>query len=416
MGQDAAVRLLRRYRLALIAGVGVLLVVAALPAWRTAPPACPPGVPVQMRAVWVASVSNVDWPSRPGLSVAQQQGEFRAILDRAVGLGLNTVVVQVRPTADALWPSRFEPWSQWLTGAQGVNPGYDPLAFLIEEAHARGLALHAWFNPFRVSKQDDPGRLVADHPARLHPEWVFAYAGQLYYNPGLPEVRAHVLDAVMDAVARYDVDGVHFDDYFYPYPEGDAPIPDGAAFAVHGGGFADIGDWRRDNINRLVRGMAQRIAATGRDVEFGVSPFGIWRNAAEDPRGSATSGLSSYSATYADTLTWVQQRWVDYVAPQLYWEVGHRSADYVTLVGWWARAMAGTGVRLYIGQAAYKVGGSAGWGEGELAEHLRVNRAHPEVLGDVYFSARSLASNAAAAMDRVAAEHYVQPACPPGGR
>jgi uncharacterized lipoprotein YddW (UPF0748 family) len=228
------------------------------------------------------------------------------------------------------------------------------------------------------------------------------------------------MDAIMDAVVRYDVDGVHFDDYFYPYPDGAAPIPDAAAFAAHGGGFSDVGEWRRDNVNRLVRDMAERISATARNparkVEFGVSPFGIWRNAADDPRGSATSGLSSYAAIYADSLSWVEQRWIDYVAPQLYWEVGHRSADYATLVGWWARAVAGTGVRLYVGQAAYKVGSSPAWDEGELAEHLRLNRAHPEVLGDVYFSATSLSSNADAAMDRVVAEHYSQPASPPGNR
>jgi uncharacterized lipoprotein YddW (UPF0748 family) len=218
----------------------------------------------------------------------------------------------------------------------------------------------------------------------------------------------------MDAVVRYDVDGVHFDDYFYPYPDGNAPIPDAATFAAHGGGFSDVGDWRRDNINRLVRGMAERIKA--RNVEFGVSPFGIWRNAADDPRGSATSGLSSYAATYADTLTWIEQRWIDYVVPQLYWEVGHRSADYATLAAWWARAVAGTGVRLYVGQAAYKIGSTPAWDEGELAEHQTLNRTHPEVLGDVYFSATSLTSNATAAIERVAAEHYRTSACPPGGR
>jgi uncharacterized lipoprotein YddW (UPF0748 family) len=367
-----------------------------------------------MRAVWIATVSNVDWPSRPGLSVADQQREYRAILDNAVRLRLNTVVVQVRPTADALWPSRYEPWSQWLTGNQGEDPGYDPLAFLVEEAHGRGMAFHAWFNPFRVSKQGDPAQLVAGHPARQHPEWVLGYGGELYYNPGIPAVREFVTDAVMDAVNRYDVDGVHFDDYFYPYPDGAEPIPDAATFAEYGGGFTDVGDWRRDNVNQLVRGMSERIRATDPGLEFGISPFGIWRNADEDARGSATDGMSSYGATYADTLTWIDHGWIDYVVPQLYWEIGNPTADYATLMPWWAGAVAGSGVELYIGQAAYKVGTAQVWDDAELAEHLVLNQAHPEVLGDVYFSAASLTSNAAAAIERVAAEHYPQPARPPG--
>jgi uncharacterized lipoprotein YddW (UPF0748 family) len=370
--------------------------------------------PEQMRAVWISSVSNIDWPSSAGLSVAEQQQEYRDMLDNAVGLRLNTVVVQVRPTADALWPSPYEPWSQWLTGIQGRDPGYDPLAFLVDEAHQRGLEFHAWFNPYRVSKQGDPAQLVAEHPARQHPGWVFGYGGQLYYNPGVPEAREFVMDAVMDAVERYDVDGVHFDDYFYPYPAGGEQIPDGATFEEYGGDFTDIGDWRRDNVNQLVSGMADRIDAVKPDVDFGISPFGIWRNRSEDARGSETGGVESYSAIYADSYTWVRQGWVDYVAPQIYWENGHSAADYAALVPWWAEVVAGTDVNLYIGQAAYKVGSTAAWDDAELAEHLTLNQAHPEVRGDVYFSAASLTSNAAAAIARVAAEHYSEPARPPG--
>jgi uncharacterized lipoprotein YddW (UPF0748 family) len=371
----------------------VLLLGAAAPAQPAA--SCDAGS-VGMRAAWIATVSNTDWPSKPGLSAAEQQREYRAILDNAVRLRLNTVVVQVRPTADALWPSRFEPWSQWLTGTQGKDPGYDPLAFLVREAHARGLAFHAWFNPFRVSKQADPAQLAASHPARVHPDWVFRYGGGLYYNPGLPEVREFVTDAVMDAVERYDVDAVHFDDYFYPYPVAGEPIPDGGV----------SGDQRRANIDQFVKGMAARIHAAKPGVKFGISPFGIWRNRADDKRGSATSGITSYDTTYADTYTWIKNRWIDYVVPQVYWETGHPTADYATLVPWWAGAVAGTGVDLYIGQAAYKVGSSPAWDDGELAEHLALNRGHPAVHGDVFFSAKSLTSNAAAAMDRVSAEHY----------
>jgi uncharacterized lipoprotein YddW (UPF0748 family) len=210
-------------------------------------------------------------------------------------------------------------------------------------------------------------------------------------------------------VERYPVDGVHFDDYFYPYPVGGEQIPDAETFAAHGAGFGDVADWRRHNVDRLVEGVSGRLAALNRDVEFGISPFGIWRNQAADPRGSATSGLQSYGTTYADSYTWVRKGWVDYIAPQVYWEIGHAAADYAVLVPWWAQVVAGTDVELYIGQAAYKVGGTRAWDDGELAEHLTLNRRHPEVRGDIYFSARSLSTNAAAAMARVTAEHY---SCP----
>jgi uncharacterized lipoprotein YddW (UPF0748 family) len=366
----------------------------------------------ETRAVWIASVGNIDWPSKPGLPVADQQQEYRTLLDDVQRHGLNTVIVQVRPTADALWPSPYEPWSHWLTGVQGKDPGYDPLAFLVEEAHARGVKFHAWFNPFRVSKQADPAQLVAEHPARQHPDWVFAYGGQLYYDPGEPEVRELVTDVVLDVAKRYPIDGVHFDDYFYPYPVEGEQIPDAATFAAYGGGFPDIGDWRRHNVDELVKGVSEGLSALDRGIAFGISPFGIWRNKAADPRGSATTGIQSYDTTYADSWTWVREGWVDYIVPQVYWEIGHPTADYATLVPWWAQAVAGTGVQLYIGQAAYKVGTGPAWGDGELSAHLTLDRDHPEVRGDVYFSARSLSTNAAAAMDRVKADHY---SCPAAG-
>ncbi|MGH3588384.1 MAG: glycoside hydrolase family 10 protein, partial [Pseudonocardia sp.] len=264
----------------------------------------------------------------------------------------------------------------------------------------------AWFNPFRVSKQADPGQLAPEHPARTHPDWVFAHGGQLYYDPGLPEVREFVTDVVLDAARRYDVDAVHFDDYFYPYPVDGEQIPDAQTFAAHGAGVDDVGDWRRDNVDRLVRAVSERLAALDRPVDFGISPFGIWRNRGEDPRGSATTGMQSFTATYADSRRWVREGWVDYVVPQIYWEIGHPSADYAVLVPWWADVVAGTDVQLYIGQAAYKVGTASAWGDDELAAHLTLNEKTPEVQGDVFFSARSLTTNAATAMERVAETQY----------
>ncbi|WP_016698850.1 glycoside hydrolase family 10 protein [Actinoalloteichus spitiensis] len=370
------------------------------------PPAATANEEEQLRGVWISSVSNIDWPSRTGLTPEAQRAEYDALLDRAVELRLNAVFVQVRPTADAFWPSEYEPWSQWLTGTQGGDPGYDPMAYLVEQAHRRGLEFHAWFNPYRVSTQADPNRLSPDHPARRNPDWVFSYGGQLYYDPGVPAVREFVQDAMMDAVERYDVDGVHFDDYFYPYPVAGQQIPDGDTFAEHGGDFSSVADWRRDNVNRLVREMGERVRAAKPEVDFGVSPFGIWRNAATDDRGSRTSGLESYDAVYADSRRWVTEGWIDYVAPQVYWEIGHAAADYGVLVPWWSEVVAGTGVGLYTGQAAYKVGSSPAWDDAELSEHLTLNRRHPEVGGDIYFSMSSLRGNAARAIERVVRDHY----------
>ena len=356
----------------------------------------------EMRGVWIASVANTDWPSEPGLSPDQQRAEYRALLDRAVANRMNAVFVQVRPSADAFWPSPHEPWSRYLTGRQGGDPGYDPLRFLIDEAHARGLEFHAWFNPYRIGK---PPTLAADHPALRHPEWTFAYDGQLYYDPGVPQAREFVTTAIMDAARRYDVDGVHLDDYFYPYPVTGEPIPDQRTFAAHGKGFTDVADWRRHNVDELVSELDRQVHAARPDARFGISPFGIWRNSSSDPTGSETKGMESYSAIYADTRKWVREGWVDYIAPQVYWPFGHAAADYAALVPWWSRTVAGTGVELYIGQAAYKVG-DQGWSDpGELSRHLTFNAKQSNVSGDIYFSTTSLAGNAAEAIARVVADH-----------
>ncbi|MFC7591843.1 family 10 glycosylhydrolase [Nonomuraea antimicrobica] len=371
----------------------------------------------QLRAMWISSVANIDWPSRTGLSVSAQQAEFRAWLDLAVAKRMNAVIVQVRPTADAFWPSPYEPWSQWLTGTQGGNPGYDPLAFMVSEAHARNLEFHAWFNPYRIANHDDPSRLVSTHPARQHPDWRFAYGGKLYYNPGIPQVRDFIEDAIMDAVSRYDVDGVHLDDYFYPYPVSGQAIPDSATYAQYGGSFSNIADWRRDNVNLLVRELDQRIHAAKPHVTFGISPFGIWRNAGTDPLGSRTSGLQSYDAIYADSRQWVKQGWVDYLAPQIYWHIGFATAPYEVLTAWWSDVVRGTGVQLVVGQAAYRAGASgqeAAWQDpAELSDHLTDNRRHPEVVGDVYFSAKDVKADRIGAITRLVNTHYGKPALLP---
>ncbi|MEW2087169.1 family 10 glycosylhydrolase [Streptomyces sp. NPDC005283] len=372
----------------------------------------------EFRGMWLASVANRDWPSRPGLTAAEQRAELLAHLDSAVARRLNVVVFQVRPTADALWPSPYEPWAQYLTGVQGQDPGWDPLGTAVREAHRRGLELHAWFNPYRVANHTDPSRLVANHPARVHPDWVLPYGGKLYYNPGIPEVRTFVQRAMMDAVRRYDIDAVHFDDYFYPYPVAGQVFDDDATYARYGAGFPDKAAWRRDNIDRLVREMAQRIKKAKKNVRFGISPFGVWRNAATDPLGSDTrAGVQTYDDLHADTRTWVKQGWIDYIVPQIYWNIGFAVADYAKLLPWWHSVVQGTGVHLYVGEALYKAGDPAQpapWRDpAELSRHLTLAREYAEVRGHCFFSAKEVMTDPIGAMARVVADHYPTRVRPP---
>ncbi|MFI7319371.1 glycoside hydrolase family 10 protein [Streptomyces venezuelae] len=372
----------------------------------------------ELRGMWLASVVNRDWPSKPGLPAAQQRGELLAFLDSAVNRRLNAVVFQVRPTADALWPSPYEPWSEYLTGVQGKDPGWDPLGTAVHEAHRRGLELHAWFNPFRIANHTDPSRLVATHPARVHPDWVVPYGGKLYYNPGLPAVRRFVQDAMLDAVRRYPIDAVHWDDYFYPYPVAGQVFDDDDAFERYGGGFPDRASWRRDNIDRLVREMARRVKKARGRTQFGISPFAVWRNIATDPTGSDTrAGVQTYDDLYADTRGWVKKGWIDYIVPQVYWNIGFPAADYAKLIPWWNDVVRGTGVNLYIGEALYKAGDPAqpaAWQDpAELSRHLTFAEGFREVRGHVYFSAKEVGVDKIGAMARVVADHYQKPAKPP---
>ncbi|MFF9501627.1 glycoside hydrolase family 10 protein [Streptomyces sp. NPDC014656] len=363
------------------------------------------------RGMWVATVANRDWPSRPGLTAAAQRAELLAHLDRAVERRLNTVVLQVRPTADALWPSPHEPWAQCLTGTQGRDPGWDPLGTAVTEAHARDLELHAWFNPYRVASHTDPGRLAASHPARLHPDWTVPYGGKLYYDPGLPEVRRFVQDAMLDAVRRYELDAVHWDDYFYPYPVAGEDFADDASYAAYGADFPDRADWRRHNTDLLVSEMSARIEEVRPGTAFGVSPFGVWRNKADDPEGSDTrAGVATYDDLYADTRKWIGEGWIDHVVPQLYWHIGHSATDYATLLDWWDAAVRGTGVGLYIGEALYKAGDPAqpeAWQDPkELSRHLALAAGRPGVGGHCYFAAKEVTEDRNGALATAVADHY----------
>lgn len=384
----------------------------------------------QFRALWIASVVNIDWPTKASYTaperIAAQQAEYQGWLDLAERLNHNAVVVQIRPTADAFWPSPHEPWSEFLTGVRGQDPGWDPLAYLVAESHKRNLEFHAWFNPYRISMPDGAGadlnKLAAGHPARQNPDWAVAYpanaaGSRLYYNPGIPQVREFVQTAMMDAVHRYDIDGVHFDDYFYPYPAAGQDFGDAATFAEFGAGFADKADWRRHNIDLLIKEMGEKIKAAKPWVKFGVSPFGIWRNQASDPLGSQTNGTQSYDANFADTRKWVKEEWIDYIVPQVYWNIGLAVADYAKLVPWWSDVVEGTDVQLYIGQADYKIGEPgqpAAWQDPqEMSKHLTFNRDYPNVAGNIHFSAVQVRANKLGATDIYAAGHYARPALVP---
>ncbi|HEU5160305.1 MAG TPA: family 10 glycosylhydrolase [Streptosporangiaceae bacterium] len=367
----------------------------------------------QLRGMWIATVAGIDWPSDARRSAARKQADFRRLLDTATALRLNAVVVQIRPTADAFYPSPYEPWSQWITGRQGKNPGYDVLGHMVREAHARGLEFHAWFNPYRVSRQRDLKRLAATNPARRNPGWVRRYGTGLWYDPGLPQVRDLVSKVVLDVVRKYDVDAVHFDDYFYPYPES-RDFPDKATYRAYGKGFKSKAAWRRHNVNVMVRRVSGEVHRAKPWVRFGISPFGVWRNAATDRAGSATRALQSYDDIYADSRLWVRRDWVDYIVPQLYWPIGDRRAAYRTLTAWWSRQVRGTDVQLHIGHGAYRVGEPGPWREaGELSRQLDVNKRHPQVRGDVFFSARDLAADRRGFARRLAAGHYARPALVP---
>ncbi|WP_304455322.1 glycoside hydrolase family 10 protein [Nocardiopsis sp. YSL2] len=379
----------------------------------TAPVQCgTDGDKQRMRGAWLTTVRNIDWPSEPGLSGREQREELDAYLDDAVDMGLNAVFLHTRPTADAVYESDLEPWARYLTGEQGGDPGYDPLRYAVEEAHRRGLELHAWFNPYRVGFQDpDIENLSEDHPVKENPDWLVDYGDEGYLDPGIPEVREWVTAVIMDVVDRYDVDGVHFDDFFYPYPKDGGDFDDDASWEEHGGDFDSRADWRRDNVDQLMRDVHFQIQQSKPWVSFGVSPFGIWRNDSTDGSGSPTSGLESYDAQYADTRTWIQEGTVDYVAPQLYWERGFDNADYEALADWWAHEVEGTGVDLYVGQAAYRLGEDGWTGADALSRQLDYSGALDQVAGDVFFSIKSLRENAEA-VEGLREAHYTRPALP----
>lgn len=362
----------------------------------TVPPVGLPGSgsPKAMKGVWISSVFNLDWPSAASMGKAdKQKQDFDALLDKLKAVGFNAVFVQVRPSADSLYPSALVPWSKVLTGTQGKDPGYDPLAYMVNSAHARGMQFHAWFNPFRATTDGSTTGLASNHVAKAHPDWIVNAGGKLYINPGIPEARQHIIDTVMEVVNGYNIDGVHLDDYFYP---SNTAFADDATFKTYNPkGIVSKNDWRRDNINEFVRQLGVQIHGAKPSVSYGISPFGVWRNIKMDSTGSdTTAGVTAYDDMFADVRTWVKQGWIDYVAPQIYWSLSFNAARYDKLVDWWVNEVSGTNVKLYIGMAAYKVGASdqsAEWQSGQqIINQLKYNEKYNNVAGSIMFRANDI--------------------------
>ena len=357
----------------------------------------PPPPAREFRGAWLVTVANKDWPSKPGLSVAQQKAELISLLDRAAQLKLNAIIFQVRPSSDAVYASAIEPWSEYLTGTMGraPRPFYDPLAFAIQEAHRRGLELHAWFNPFRALHPQTKSPVAPNHISRTHPEFVRRYGDQYVLDPGEPAVRQHVLAVVMDVVRRYDVDGVQFDDYFYPYPQKDAAgrdleFPDSATWKRYGqaSGFFNRDDWRRANVNQLVHSVYQSIKALKPWVKFGISPFGIWR----PMNPPQIRGMDAYAKIYTDSRLWLASGWLDYFAPQLYWPIESREQSFPVLLNWWAQQNP-KGRHLWPGLNAANAGKE--WGPDEIARQIKVRRTQPAARGEIFYHLRSVTDNPA---------------------
>jgi len=376
----------------------------------------------EMRGVWIASVKNLDYPSSGFLSVNEQKKEFVDMLDYFSEIGINAVFFQVRPAADAFFPSTYEPWSEWLTGTQGKapEPYYDPLKFMIKECHKRNMQFHAWINPFRAVATIEYADIAENHITNRKPEWFFTYGINKYFDPGIPEVRKYVTMIIKDIVRRYDIDGVHFDDYFYPYPIKDIrnkiiPIPDYQTYITYNSGFNDIADWRRNNMDLFIKDVYDVVKKEKPYISFGVAPSGVWRNKSKDPEGSNTRGLAHYDYLYSDILKWLKNGWIDYVAPQLYWPIGNKYADYLTLVNWWSKHTYGK--QLYIGQAVYNAGKDApstAWrNPNELPKQIQINRKNSTVLGSIFYRANSLTANPLGFSDSLKFRYYTEHVLPP---
>lgn len=364
----------------------------------------------ELRGVWVASVFNINFPSEPGLDAATQEAELVGILDTMEAVGLNALFLQIRPECDALYPSALEPWSRSLTGAQGGDPGWDPLAFAVEEAHLRGIEVHAWMNPYRA-RASKGSQIVPPHVALEFPEHAHDYDKYTWMDPGATEVQDHLLAVIEDVITRYAVDGIHFDDYFYPYPDG-SEFPDDLTWDayVQGGGQLGRDDWRRSNVDTMVESVGALVAELDPEVRFGVSPFGIYRPGI--PEG--ISGFDQYEGLFADPLRWLDEGWVDYLAPQLYWPTTYPKQAYDVLVAWWASVTTG-GRHIFAGNFLSKLGTAPEWSLDEFRAQVELTRAQADAgaRGNIFFTIEPFQGDWEGVASSFASELYATPALTP---
>ena len=368
----------------------------------------------ELRGVWIASVDNIDWPLKGMTNPDSQRVEFIRQLDMHKSNGMNAVIVQVRPAADAFYPSQLEPWSQWLTGVQGQPPSpyYDPLEFMIKETHKRGMEFHAWCNPYRADFKIGASSIAPNHVTKIHPEWFLDYGDKKYFDPASKEVQKFVVQVVTDIIHRYDVDAIHMDDYFYPYRITGKEFPDDDSYK-RSKSKLNKDDWRRSNVDSIMKMLSIAIKKEKPWVQFGISPFSVWRNKDKDPRGSdSKAGQTNYDDLYADILLWLKEKWVDYVAPQLYLEIGHDKIDYAKMLEWWSKNSYGR--NLYIGLGIYRSGSNAAWrNPNELPNQIKLLRQYPNVQGSIYFSSKSFNSNPNGWSDSLRNNYYKLQAATP---
>ncbi|MBN8878809.1 MAG: family 10 glycosylhydrolase [Sphingobacteriales bacterium] len=366
----------------------------------------------EFRGVWIATVDNIDWPPKGVTNPAQQKADFIRQLDLHKRNGINAVIVQIRPAADAFYASPYEPWSQWLTGIQGkpTFPFYDPLVFMIEEAHKRGMEFHAWLNPYRANFNIRTASISPDHITRKHPEWFLTYGDKKYFDPANKLGQEFVVNVVRDIVKRYDIDAIHMDDYFYPYRIPGKEFPDAASYRKSGSPLSKD-DWRRANVDSIIEKISVAIKMEKPFCKFGISPFSVWRNLSQDPDGSNTkAGVTNYDDLYADILLWLRNGWIDYVAPQLYLEIGHDKIPFETMVDWWSKHSYGRHV--YIGHGIYRVNErNAAWKKpAELPNQIKLVREYPEIQGSIFYNSSAFERNPNGWNDSLRNNYYKEPA------
>ena len=376
-----------------------------------------PDMPREFRGVWIATVANIDWPVSPDSPWDVQKREYIKLLDYYKNLNFNAVIVQIRTAGDAFYPSNYAPWSKYLTGKQGKAPATqeNPLTWMIKEAHDRGLEFHAWLNPYRATMNLETSNLSPEHDFFKHRNWMLKYGTKWYYDPGLPDVKNHLLAIIKEVVTNYDIDAIHFDDYFYPYKEPKLDFPDKASYDKYKKPGQSRDDWRRQNVNDLILALSQTIKTQKPWVQFGISPFGVWRNQSKDPKGSPTqAGQTNYDDLYADVLLWMKNKWIDYLIPQLYWSMEHRLASHRKLADWWSNNSFGTNI--YIGNGPYKIreDSDEAWkNPSELNTQVNYARTLPQIQGNAFFSAKSIYIKNQDIAQKLKAEVFNRPTLPP---